>query len=194
MAEQATELKEQIYVWAKTERAGDIVVTDGTKGEFTLFTDGSQIFTNMISEMLLPAKNMTQAENICKPFRNIDTTVPGTPEPVKETKTEPGTDSIMVEMLRKISAKNTIQMPLQLNIPSHEVYDLFKDQMDITKADLNEQILALVMSQIDNLQAQLKPQAEEFIKLYYDGRKSTRTKSTRSTESSTGKSGPDITY
>ena len=53
MAEQATELKEQIYVWAKTERAGDIVVTDGTKGEFTLFTDGSQIFTNMIGEMLL---------------------------------------------------------------------------------------------------------------------------------------------
>jgi hypothetical protein len=61
--------------------------------------------------------------------------------------------------------------------------------MDITKSDLNEQILALVMSQIDNLQEQLKPQAEEFIKSYYDGRKRTNTRSKSTTES-----GPDITY
>ena len=60
-------------------------------------------------------------------------------------------------MLKKISAKNTITMPLELNVPSKDVYDLFKDQMDITKADLNEQILLLVQSQINNLQEQLKP-------------------------------------
>jgi hypothetical protein len=102
----------------------------------------------------------------------------------------------MLEMKKKISAKNTITMPLELNIPSKQVYELFKDQMDITKADLNEQILALVMSQINNLQEQLKPQAEEFIKQYYNGKSRTTTNGgavTGGNGTGTG-SAPDITY
>jgi predicted KAP-like P-loop ATPase len=74
-----------------------------------------------------------------------------------------------MEMLRKLSAKNHANMPVKVNIPSKEVYDLFKDQMDITKKDLNEQIGLLVESQIDNLRDQLKEQIESFIKNYYNG-------------------------
>ena len=194
MAEQLTEQKEQIYVWAKTERAGDIVTVDKVEGEFTLFTDGTQIFTSVIDEVLLKAESQEQASNIAQPFQTVaagPTPVDETPAKAEPTPVETGKVNVMLEMLRKISAKNTIEMPLQLNIPSHEVYELFKDQMDITKSDLNEHILELVMSQIDNLQEQLKPQAEEFIKSYYDGRKQKRT-NTRST--ATTKSGPDITY
>lgn len=194
MEEQLTKQKEQIYVWAKTERAGEIVTVDTTSGEFTVFTDGTKCRTTLINEILLPAKNMQQAENIAKPFLKADATEPQRdPEPIVENKQVevPGTDNIMLEMLRKISAKNTIEMPLNLNIPSHEVYALFKDQMDITEADLNEQILALVMSQINNLQAQLKPQAEDFINNYYNGRTNRKPKSGPRTIT---KSGPDITY
>lgn len=199
MAEQLTEQKEQIYVWAKTERAGDVVTVDTTKGEFTIFTDGTKCRTSLINELLLPARDDAQAQSIAKPFSSIkeiaDVVEPVVETtqaaPVQEANTSTKTDNVMLEMLRKLSAKNTIEMPLQLNIPSHEVYELFKDQMDITKSDLNEQILALVLSQIDNLQAQLKPQAEEFIKSYYDGRKQKRT---NTGTSATTKSGPDITY
>jgi hypothetical protein len=47
---------------------------------------------------------------------------------------------------------------------------LLKDQMDITKKDLNGQIGALVEDQIDNLREQLKEQIESFINNYYNGR------------------------
>ena len=194
MAEQLTEQKEKIYVWAKTERAGDIVTVDKVEGEFTLFTDGTQIFTSVMDEVLLKAESQEQAFNIAQPFQTASagpTPVDEAPAKAEPTPVETGKVNVMLEMLRKLSAKNTIEMPLQLNIPSHEVYELFKDQMDITKSDLNEQILALVLSQIDNLQEQLKPQAEEFIKQYYDGR--TNRKS-NSGDTATTKSGPDITY
>lgn len=194
-----TKEKAQILVWTKTERAGDIVTVDKTEGDFTFFTDGSRVFTNVLDEVTISAPNETQAESLSKPFKNTNVTEPQrNPEPVVDNKTTTqasGEINVMLEMLKKISAKNTITMPLELNVPSKDVYDLFKDQMDITKADLNEQILALVLSQINNLQEQLKPQAEEFIKNYYNVRRN-NTKSTGSTESTnTGTaSGPDITY
>ena len=200
-----TEIKPKTYVWIKTERAGDTVTTTGTEGDFTIFTDGSKIFTNVMNEMLMEARDEKHALMLAEPFL-----VPGalevrkTPEgtsPVKSTKTvvdnTPKEINVMLEMLKKMSAKNTISMPLKLNVPSQDVYDLFKDQMDITKADLNEQILLLVQSQINNLQAQLKPQAEEFIKNYYNGRTNkpnTGTTNKSTSKKPTGPSAPGIEY
>ena len=193
------ETKPKMYVWAKTERAGDIVTVSGTEGQFTTFTDGTKCATALIGEMLMEARDEANATSLSESFNATTVAEPQRdPEPVVETKTTQPTGEIdvMLEMLKKISAKNTISMPLELNVPSKEVYELFKDQMDITKSDLNEHILALVLSQIDNLQEQLKPQAEEFIKSYYNGRKP-RTKTNGGTTSSSRRSSsdaPDITY
>ena len=200
----STETKEQtkpkMYVWARTERAGDIVTVESTEGQFTIFTDGTRCATALIGEMLMEARDEANANNIAKSF-NVEVVEPQRdPEPVVETKaTQPtGEVNVMLEMLRKISAKNTISMPLELNIPSREVYDLFRDQMDITKEELNTQILDLVLSQIDNLQEQLKPQAQEFINKYYYGKNTRRVSTTdegatRSNRSSSNNA-PDITY
>jgi hypothetical protein len=170
-----TEVKERILVWSKTERAGDIVTVDKVDGDFTLFTDGSRCYTNIIGEeFFIEARSIEAAEQLASPFKGPSNIIP-VPTKVErritDEKSAPSEEvNIMLEMLKKMSAKNTITMPLDLNIPSKEVYNLFKDQMDITKADLNEQISLLIQSQIDNLQQQLKPQAEEFIKNYYNGR------------------------
>ena len=193
------ETKPKMYVWAKTERAGDIVTVSGTEGQFTTFTDGTKCATALIGEMLMEARDEANATSLSESFNATTVAEPQRdPEPVVETKTTQPTGEIdvMLEMLKKISAKNTISMPLELNVPSKEVYELFKDQMDITKSDLNEHILALVLSQIDNLQEQLKPQAEEFIKSYYNGRKPRTKTNSRTTSSSRGSSNdaPDITY
>jgi len=192
-----TETKEKVLVWSKTERAGTIVVVDKTEGEFTYFKDGSKVFTNIIGEVLVEARDQVDAEKMAQLYgASVANATPvetvASTETVVETKaTQPaGEYDVMLEMLRKVSAKNTISMPLELNIPSHEVYELFRDQMDITKEDLNNQILALVLSQIDNLQEQLKPQAQEFINKYYYGRKN---KSTGGTKPTTG-SAPDINF
>jgi hypothetical protein len=194
------QVKPKIYVWAKTERAGDIVTVKGADGQFTTFTDGTKCATALIGEMLMEAKDEQNAKNIARDFGTVVTEPQRNPEPVAENKaTKPaGEVNVMLEMLKKISAKNTISMPLELNVPSKEVYDLFRDQMDITKEELNTQISALVLSQIDNLQEQLKPQAEEFIKTYYNGKTKRRISTTdegatRSDRSSSN-SAPDITY
>ena len=200
----STETKEQtkpkMYVWARTERAGDIVTVEGTDGQFTTFTDGTKCATALIGEMLMEARDEVNANNIAKDFSASVGEPQRDPEPVAETKaTQPtGEVNVMLEMLKKISAKNTISMPLELNVPSKEVYDLFRDQMDITKEELNNQILDLVLSQIDNLQEQLKPQAQEFINKYYYGKNTRRVSTTdegatRSNRSSSN-SAPDITY
>ena len=199
-----TEEKQKTYVWTKTERAGDVVTVDRTEGEFTYFTDGSRIFTNIMREMLMESAP-EKAADTANAFKVSTGKVAQAPKPEAKapevTVNEPqptGEVNVMLEMLRKLSAKNTISMPLEINIPTKDVYDLFKDQMDITKADLNEQITALVMSQIDNLQEQLRPQANDFIKQYYNG--GTRTTSTRQpgstidASSSSSATGPDITY
>lgn len=200
MATSNTKEKVKIYVWAKTERAGDIVTVSGTDGKFTVFTDGTKCATELIGEMLIEARDENNANSLAKSFM---TNTPDVANPVIEAKTTTTTQTttevnVMLEMLKKISSKNTITMPLQLNIPSIEVYDLFKDQMDITRADLNEQILALIESQINNLQEQLKPQAEEFIKQYYNGGKAKQPKGASSSRTNSGtnstSSGPDITY
>lgn len=203
-----TQVKERILVWAKTEKAGTVVTVDKTEGDFTHFTDGSKVFSNILNEdFFIDAKDMEDAKRIAAPFLNIQaqeqapTTATNTSSPVEQPNTQSNRgvndDSyVMLEMLKKISAKNTISMPLELNVPSKEVYELFKDQMDITKADLNEHILELVLSQIDNLQAQLKPQAEEFIKTYYNGKNTRRQSNTGTKEGSrtSGNNAPDITF
>ena len=74
----------------------------------------------------------------------------------------------MLEMLRKMSTKNKADMPVSVNIPSKEVYDLLKDQMDTTKKELNSQIGELVESQIDNLREQLKEQIEVMAQYKYN--------------------------
>ena len=201
----STETKEQtkpkMYVWARTERAGDIVTVEGTDGQFTTFTDGTRCATALIGEMLMEARDEQNAKNIAQPFLSATVTEPQRdPEPVVETKTTQPTGevNVMLEMLKKISAKNTISMPLELNIPSREVYDLFRDQMDITKEELNTQILDLVLSQIDNLQEQLKPQAQEFINKYYYGKTKRRISTTdegaTGSNRSSSNDAPDITY
>ena len=195
MSEQTEKQKAKTYVWVKTERAGDTVTVEGTEGQFTTFTDGTKCATALIGEMLMEARDEANAASLAKSF-----TMTPVKEPVVETKTTQPTGEInvMLEMLKKISAKNTITMPLELNVPSKDVYDLFKDQMDITKADLNEQILLLVQSQIDNLQEQLKPQAEEFIKNYYNGKTKRRVSTTdagaATSNRSSSNSAPNITY
>ena len=205
MPEQVTEQKPKTYVWSKTERAGDVVTFDKVDGEFTVFTDGTRVYSSVLPEVMQEARNEQDALKMSQPFLTADAQIETTQTETIQTdpskvvaSPEPATSevNVMLEMLKKISAKNTITMPLELNIPSKQVYELFKDQMDITKADLNEQILALILSQINNLQEQLKPQAEEFIKQYYNGKSRTTTNGgavTSDNGSGTG-SAPDITY
>jgi ATP-dependent Lon protease len=175
--QQDTTQAEVFYVWGKSERAGDIVQEDTTKpdSKWMNFTDGTRCNRELVGEYLLKTSSEEDAKSLALSFnpaaninvnRSTKVEVKTTTAPKPEVKEEV---NVMMEMLRKMSAKNQAEMPVKVNIPSKQVYDLLKDQMDITKKDLNEQIGLLVESQIDNLRDQLKEQIESYIKSYYNG-------------------------
>lgn len=176
---------EQIYVWTKTERAGEIVfVSEKQKDpKWLQFTDGTRINKDIINEMLIAARDEEDAATISKTFGGLGTIEPLTSEDkptvrkitpseakrrITDGKFEPDPEvNVMMEMLAKMSKKNQAEMPVKINIPSTQVYEMLKDQMDLEDSDLNEQIGLLIENQINNLQDQLRSQIQSFITNYY---------------------------
>jgi hypothetical protein len=172
-----------IFIWTKSERAGQVVTEDVEKvdKQWLYFTDGSRINKSLINEYTLRASTLDEAKRLAEPLglttmekgskpAKVETKVEtkqveSTPEPVAET-------NVMLEMLKKMSKKNSADMPVSVNIPSKSVYKMLKDEMDLTEDDLHENISLLIESQIDNLRDQLKSQIETFIKSYYNVRTS----------------------
>lgn len=176
-----------IFIWTKSERAGQVVTEDVEKvdRQWLYFTDGSRINKNLINEYTLRASSLDEAKRLAKPLglttmergSNPSKTktkvevkaetkeVKSTPDPVAET-------NVMLEMLKKMSKKNSADMPVSVNIPSKSVYKMLKDEMDLSEEELHDNISQLIESQIDNLRDQLKSQIESFTKTYYNVRTS----------------------
>lgn len=185
------ELKEEVfYVWAKTERAGDVVLVDHTKpdSKWLNFTDGTRINTTLVNELLMLADSEAHANIISRDLGGIGNPTGNIEDPeaipvetakverrITDGKSAPTPEvNIMMEMLTKMSKKNTAEMVVNINIPSLIVYDMLKDQMDLEPKDLNEQIELLVENQINNLQIQLKEQINKFITNYYTDARTTK--------------------
>ena len=169
-----------IFIWTKSERAGQVVTEDVEKvdKQWLYFTDGSRINKSLINEYTLRASTLDEAKRLAEPL-GLTTMEKGQASTKTETKTEvkvetipePVTETnVMLEMLKKMSKKNSADMPVSVNIPSKSVYKMLKDEMDLTEDDLHENISLLIESQIDNLRDQLKSQIETFIKSYYNVR------------------------
>lgn len=177
-----------IFIWTKSERAGQVVTEDTEKvdKQWLYFTDGTRINKKLLNEYTMRAKNVEEALLLAEPLglvameqgaskaAKVETKAKAKVEPkVVEPEPEPVTETnVMLEMLKKMSKKNTADMPVSVNIPSKSVYKMLKDEMDLTEDDLHENISLLIESQIDNLRDQLKSQIETFIKSYYNVRTS----------------------
>lgn len=173
-----------IFIWTKTERAGQVVTEDVEKvdRQWLYFTDGTRINKTLINEYTLRASTLDEAKRLAEPL-GLTMMQKGPTQPnvkaektkakVVEAHSEPNVETnVMLEMLKKMSKKNTADMPVSVNIPSKSVYKMLKDEMDLTEDDLHENISLLIESQIDNLRDQLKSQIETFIKSYYNVRTS----------------------
>ena len=172
------------YIWTKSERAGEIVKPDLSKKDkqWLHFTDGTKINKELIGMYLMVHTSEEEAVNAAQvlgltsvnktliPQPTVKATEPiKAPVIIEEPKVEVKEEvNVMMEMLRKMSKKNKAEMAVQVNIPTVEVYEMLKDQMDVTEEDLNENIVALVESQINNLKEQLKDQITTFIINYYN--------------------------
>lgn len=197
MAETEQKKPEIYHVWTKTERAGQIVQIDEEAPrdpQWVYFTDGTRINRTLMNEYLLTTTSLNEAKNTSKILghETIESINPKTktkPEPTQqpvidnrppvadiatsESKTVTAEVNVMMAMLQKMSAKNKAAMPVEVNLPSKEVYDMLIDQMDVEAEELNEQIVLLIESQIDNMKQKLNEQIQLFTNNYYNGRTNT---------------------
>jgi len=181
-----------IFIWTKSERAGQVVTEDIEKvdRQWLYFTDGTRINKQILNEFTMRAKSLEEAKRLAEPLGLSVLETSSKPkvtkaksepkvsqpvaEPVQATEEPKAETNVMLEMLKKMSKKNTADMTVTVNIPSKSVYKMLKDEMDLSEEELHDNISQLIESQIDNLRDQLKSQIESFTKTYYNVRTSSR--------------------
>lgn len=166
----ATEKQQKRYQWTKGDRFGDIVTVaeDQQDGKWLYFEDGSRINPNLIDEFLLEVRNDREVLDV----NNTQHTVQNQPEavqPTVEKQVETKEPSIMGKMIMKMSKKNVVNVPLQINIsiPTQQLYAMLSEGME--EDDLNEEIMEVALQQIeiDNLTEYLKENISSFLSEYY---------------------------
>lgn len=180
MEEVKESMEEKTYVWIRSERAGDVVVTDSSKKDKTwvYFTDGTRINKKLISEYLMESSDEDSALKMSESFKGVEEKIQKVEtteihNTTKQIHTEPepmpiDDNSVMVGMLKKMSKKNKAEMTVNIHLPSKAVYSMLLDEMDLDQEEINQYISRLIESQIDNLRDQLRGQIQTFIKTYYN--------------------------
>tara|TARA_R110000772_G_scaffold108384_3_gene211286 strand:- start:2646 stop:3188 length:543 start_codon:yes stop_codon:yes gene_type:complete len=169
MAEENKNKKEVVkYQWVKGERFGSIVIkAENQKDDKWLyFEDGSRINPELVDEFLLKIERPNQIFDVSQvginPTATPTPTVTETPTPIDEP-------TIMGKLIMKMSKKNVVNVPVQINIniPTGDLYNMLSGGME--EEDLNEEILAVALQQIEinNLQAYIKENVSQFLKEYY---------------------------
>ena len=169
----ATEKKQKRYQWTKGERFGDIVTVakDQTDSNWLYFEDGSRINPKLIGEFLLEigrdsdVLDVNVSENT-QPIQQDQVQTDTQPIQNQVESTEP---SIMGKMIMKMSKKNVVNVPLQINIsiPTQQLYGMLLEGME--EQDLNEEIMEVALQQIEinNLTEYLKENISSFLSEYY---------------------------
>ena len=162
-----------IYQWIKGDRLGDVCVVDNDKKDvkFIYFEDGTRIMKNVVQEFLMKVNSETEILQFTSEQSQESTQSKKQETPVVETKTpEKEVEvSVMGKMIEKMSKKNVVQIPLNINInvPTPAIYAMLSEGME--EEDLNDEIIQAAMKQIDinNLQEYVKENVSNFLTDYY---------------------------
>ena len=172
------------YQWNKGDKFGVIVELKDTDSEFTNFTDGSKIYTNLLDEFLT---EMIDGE---VPFPGADQLDSSMPDvlPVKQdsgnviikTKKKKVQEVVPVEpkfsplqlLVRTISKKNVegVDVKLNINIPKKKVIDMLIENSEEEKLELVNAVVnnAIEEIEINKLQEFLQSEITNFINKYYE--------------------------
>lgn len=165
------------YQWKKGENFGKVVEVLEQDDKFIKFTDGSQIFNDVIGEFL------EEVVGDKLPFPGADslnTLSLGEVQPTKKTpikiNQEPATKiqeiSPLEELVGKLSKKNIepLSTVINLNIPNKQIFDMLIENADENKENLIETIAKVAVSQIEinKLQEYLTEEITNFINKYYN--------------------------
>lgn len=166
MSEQNKTKENITYQWVKGDRFGDIVtVSEKQKdNKWLYFEDGTRINPSLIDEFLLKIEKENQVLDVKNNSLSKDTNniKPAT----EKSNNEP---TIMGKMILKMSKKNVVNVPIQINIniPTPDLYNMLSGGME--EEDLNEEVLAVALKQIEinTLQEYVKENISQFLTKYY---------------------------
>jgi hypothetical protein len=164
------------YQWIKGDDFGKIVEVESTDSQFINFTNGTKIFKALSTEFLKIVKDgvipLPGADKVNERLNNknkelLETNLSVNNSKKEETNTkEP---SIMGKMITKMSKKNVVNLPIQinLNIPTPALYSILAGGME--DEDLNDEIMEVALDQIklDKLQSYIKENISDFLSDYY---------------------------
>lgn len=165
------------YQWKKGDSFGKVVEVKESDAEFTYFTDGSQIFNEVLDEFLervfgeeLPFPGAQSLNEIASGIKTVQH--PVKKETAVKVKNEPE-KSPLEELVAKLSKKNMepFQTTINLNIPNKQIFDMLIENADEDKENLINAIARVAVSQIEinKLQEYLTEEVTVFINNYYNG-------------------------
>ena len=171
----AEEKQQIMYQWIKGDRFGDVVTVAEVQPDkqWLTFDDGTRINPGLVKEYLMQVRNEREVLPVASetpqtgPVQDQTPTVAtNTSTPVESQVAEP---TIMGKMIMKMSKKNVVNVPVQINIniPTPDLYAMLAGGME--EEDLNEEIMAVALQQIeiDNLAEYLKENISTFLSEYY---------------------------
>jgi hypothetical protein len=161
------------YQWKTGDDFGKIVEVESNDGEFTIFTDGSRIFNEVLPEFLeeiingeIPFPGADKLSNIAQ---GINVTKNEKPKAAYIAPKE----SPLEQLINKLSKKNVepFEAKINLNIPNKKVFDMLIDNADEDREELIKTIAKVAVSQIEinKLQEYLTEEVSIFINNYYNG-------------------------
>jgi len=165
------------YQWIKGDHMGEIWTVDKDRkdAKWTYFTNGKRINPSLINEFMIKIENNQDVLQFTSPQSDpvqdqTNTTVTNSTDasiiqPPVQTKQV----SVMGKMIQKMSKKNVVQIPvnMNINIPTPAIYAMLSEGME--EEDLNQEIIDVALEQIDinNLQDYVKQHIETFLNEYY---------------------------
>jgi len=168
---------EKSYQWKKGDDFGKIVTVDSIEGKFTEFTDGSRVFTEIMSEFLteiidgeIPYPGSDGNLTNIQKTKSIDLPIPITE--VKEiiqleTKTSP-----LQTLVSTLSKKNVegVDVKLNINIPKKAVIEMLIENSEEEKSELVNAVVSNAIKEIEinKLQEFLQTEITNFINKYYE--------------------------
>lgn len=165
------------YQWKTGDNFGKIVEVESTDVEFTYFTDGSQIYNEVLPEFLeeiidgvIPFPGINQLSGMAQGINVTPNTAPVNTQDVTPVKPK---ESPLEQLINKLSKKNVepFETTINLNIPNKKVFEMLIDNTDEDREELIKTIAKVAVSQIEinKLQEYLTEEVSIFINNYYNG-------------------------
>ena len=112
--------------WIKGDKIGNVETVEKIDGDFTVFTGGGKIFTNVLEEFLQPIDDNLAGELI-KTQDPKDTIKNSTPTP--KTKVEGSALRILLNKQKKLD-KVPMGISFSVNIPKKKIIDVLESTFD----------------------------------------------------------------